>query len=105
LTYLVVSTLVSWMVQLTRSGAAKDVEILVLRQQLAVLHRNTPRPRLSWADRAFTAALVRRPPRHRRIGLLVTPATILRWHQRLVARRWSRAGRPCTSPGAPEVMP
>jgi hypothetical protein len=78
LTYLVVSNLVSWMVLLTRSGAAKDVEILVLRQQLAVLHRNAPRPQLSWADRAFTAALVRRLPRHRRIGLLVTPATILR---------------------------
>jgi putative transposase len=100
LTYLVVSTLVSWMVLLTRSGAAKDVEILVLRQQLAVLHRNAPRPRLSWADRAFIAALVRRLPRHRRIGLHVTPATILRWHQRLVARRWTTHHRP---PGRPAI--
>ncbi|MCU1665972.1 MAG: transposase [Pseudonocardia sp.] len=47
LTYLVVSNLLSWMVLLTRPGAAKDVEILVLRQQLAVLHRNGPRPQLS----------------------------------------------------------
>jgi putative transposase len=100
LTYLVVSNLVSWMVLLTRSGAAKDVEILVLRQQLAVLHRNAPRPQLSWADRAFTAALVRRLPRHRRIGLLVTPATILRWHQRLVAHRWTTLWVPETQPAA-----
>jgi hypothetical protein len=41
----------------TRSGATKDVEILVLRHQLAVLQRRTPRPRMSWTDRALIAAL------------------------------------------------
>jgi hypothetical protein len=87
LTYLVISKLVSWMVLLARSDAAKDLEILVLRHQLSVHNRKTPRPRLSWADRAFISALVRRLPRHRRIGLFITPNTILRWHQRLVSRR------------------
>jgi hypothetical protein len=56
----------------------KDVEILVLRHQLAVLNRRTPRPRMNWADRASIAALSRWLPGHRRAGLLVTPATILR---------------------------
>lgn len=99
LTYLVISKLVSWMVLLARSDAAKDVEILVLRHQLNVLHRKTPRPRLSWADRALITALVRRLPRHLRTGLLVTPDTILRWHRRLAARHWTTT----TSPGRPAI--
>jgi len=100
LTYLVISKLASWMVLLARSDAAKDVEILVLRHQLAVLHRKTPRPRLSWPDRAFIAALVRRLPRHRRIGPLVTPVTVLRWHRRIVTRRWTTNHR---QPGRPAI--
>jgi hypothetical protein len=74
--YFLVSRLASWMLLLARSDAAKDVEILVLRHQLAVLHRLDPRPRTSWADRALIAALVRRLPGHRRVGLLVTPALV-----------------------------
>ncbi|MCU1662968.1 MAG: hypothetical protein JWR58_3033 [Pseudonocardia sp.] len=85
---------------LARTDAAKDIEILVLRHQLAVLHRKTPRPRMSWGDRAFIAALVRRLPRHRRIGLFATPATILRWHRRLVARHWTTHHR---QPGRPTI--
>jgi hypothetical protein len=88
------------MMLLARTDAAKDIEILVLRHQLAVLHRKTPRPRMSWGDRAFIAALVRRLPRHRRIGLFVTPATILRWHRRLVARHWTTHHR---QPGRPAI--
>jgi hypothetical protein len=52
-----------------------------------------------WADRAFVAALVRLLPRHRRPGLLVTPAPILRWHRRLVARTWTTP----TKPGRPAI--
>lgn len=95
--------LVNWMVLLARSDTSKDVEILVLRHQLAVLRRHTPRPRMTWADRALIAALTRLLPARRRPGLLVTPITILRWHRRLVTRRWTteptRTGRPVIPAG------
>ena len=97
------SRVLSWIILLLRSDAAKDIEILVLRHQLAVLQRRTPRPTMSWADRALIAALARLLPTPRRLGLLVTPATILRWHRQLVARRWTatptRPGRPPIPPG------
>ena len=93
-----ISRLLAWMVLLARSDTTNEVEILVLRHQLAVLQRRTPRPRMSWADRALIAALTRLLPTRRRLGMLVTPATILRWHRRLISRRWTtppiRSGRP-----------
>ena len=100
LIYLVFSKLLSWMILLARSRQAKEIEILVLRHQLAILQRRTPRPRMSWADRALTAALARLLPTRRRLGLLVTPATILRWHRRLVARGWTTQPTP---PGRPPL--
>jgi hypothetical protein len=72
-----------------RSAEAKEIEILVLRQELAVLHRQHPRPRLQAADRALLAALSRLLPRARRSLFLVQPETLLRWHRRMVARRWT----------------
>ena len=91
------------MVLHARSDTANEIEILVLRHQLAVLQRRTPRPRISWTDRAVIAALARLLPARRRLGLLVTPATILRWHRQLVPRRWTtppaRPGRPAIPAG------
>jgi putative transposase len=96
--YLVARQLVAGLALLGRSDSAKEVEILVLRHQLGVLLRQVGRPRLSWADRAVMVALAMRLPPARRLGMIVTPATILRWHRRLVARRWTttpnRPGRP-----------
>ena len=57
LLYQVFTKLAGWIVLRTRSDTTKDIEILVLRHQLAVLQRRTPRPRMSWADRALIAAL------------------------------------------------
>jgi putative transposase len=105
LAYVIARRLVGGLVLLARSDAAKEVEILLLRHQLAVLQRQARRPRLTWTDRVVTAALALRLPPVRRVGLLVTPGTILGWHRRLVARRWTtntgrRAGRPATPTGA-----
>jgi putative transposase len=89
LIYQIFAKLLGLLVLRARSNAAKEIEILVLRHQLAVLRRRTRQPRLSWADRALIAALTRLLPKPRRLGLLVTPATILRWHRQLVTRRWT----------------
>ncbi len=103
LLYQIFITLVGWIVLRTRSDTTQDIEILVLRHQLAVLQRRTPGPRMSWTDRALIAALARLLPVRRRLGLLVTPATILRWHRQLIARRWTtqpvRPGRPAIPAG------
>ncbi|GAB2810270.1 hypothetical protein GCM10027176_13620 [Actinoallomurus bryophytorum] len=80
LLYLIFVRILGWLALLARSDASKEAEILVLRHQLAVLRRQVARPRPSWADRAMIAALTRLLPRSRRIGLLVTPGTVLRWH-------------------------
>jgi putative transposase len=97
LLYLTFCQVVRWLALLSRSAAAKDAELLVLRHEVAVLRRRVVRPRIDWADRAILAGLARLLPRHSWRGLLVQPATLLRWHRNLVRRRWThphRRGRP-----------
>ena len=83
-----------------RSAEANEIEILVLRQELAVLRRQYPRPRLQPTDRALLAALSRLLPRVRWSIFLVRPETLLRWHRRMVRWRWTY---PRTSTGRPPI--
>jgi hypothetical protein len=72
LLYLIFSRLLSWQTLLGRASSSKDVELLVLRQEVAVLRRTSPGPRLDWADRTVFAALIRRLPASLRGHRLVT---------------------------------
>ena len=101
LLYLIISLLLSWLTLLGRSASSKDIELLVLRHEVAVLRRTNPKPRQDWADRALFAAVIRRLPAALRRHRLVTPATVLRWHRRLVTRKWTypnRSGHPPLDP-------
>ena len=88
---------------LGRSEGRKEAEILVLRHEVTVLRRQVPRPRLSWSDRAVFAAFGRVLPQELRGFRLVTPATLLNWHRRLVASRWRFPNSPGRPPVAEEI--
>jgi len=79
----------------TDERQGQDIEILALRHQLSILQRQISKPRLTTADRAFLAALLRRLPRIRlrRLHLIVSPDTLLRWHRDLLRRRHANASR------------
>src|SRR4029453_16820645 len=89
-----------------RSTEFKELEIVVLWHQLGVLRRQADRPRLTKTDCVFLAAASRLLPRSRWRSFLVTPTTLLRWHRRLVGRRWTYGGRNGRAPigrGGPGV--
>jgi putative transposase len=98
LAYLVVRRLFELVVLVSRSTSSKELEILVLRHEVSILRRPGQRPRLRQADRVLLTALSRSLPRYTWGVFSVSPRTLLRWHQRLVARRWTyprrRPGRP-----------
>ena len=88
---------------LSRSESSKELEIVVLRHELSVLRRQAGRPQLRPSDRLLLAAASRLLPRSRRGSFLVTPATLLHWHRRLVARRWTYAARTGRPPVGHEI--
>ncbi len=92
--YLLARCLLGCLTVLARRGVSKDAELLVLRHENAVLRRQFGRVRYQLADRLWLAALSRLIPK-RRWGevFAVTPATLLAWHRRLVARKWDYANR------------
>jgi len=98
--YLAIRHLLEFVIFFARSDGAKETELLALRHEVAMLRRQVKRPSFDLADRAFLAALSRVLPRSRWACFGVTPATLLAWHRRLVARRWTYPHR---SPGRPRV--
>ncbi len=83
-----------------RSERSKELEILVLRHELAILRRQSRRPRFEPADRALLAAVSRALPRAAWSTFSVRPETLLRWHRQLVAQRWTY---PQKKPGRPQL--
>ena len=83
-----------------RSREFKELEIVVLRHELAVLRRQIARPRLEENDRVFLAAASRLLSRTSRQSFFVRPDTLLGWHRQLMRKRWTYAGR---RPGRPAV--
>ncbi|KAK1185813.1 helix-turn-helix domain-containing protein [Streptomyces sp. NBS 14/10] len=99
--YLIATRIFAWLVLLSRSSAAKDAEILTLRHEVAVLRRQVATPRPNWPDRALLSTLAR--PRPLRGHRLVSPRTLLAWHQRLIARKWTQPPSPGRPPLPEEV--
>jgi putative transposase len=92
--YLLVRCLLGCLIVLARRQVSKDAELLVLRHENAVLRRQIGRVRYQPGDRLWLTALSRLVPR-RRPGevFMVTPATLLTWHRRLIARNWDYTSR------------
>ncbi len=100
--YVAVRRLLQLLALARRSEGDKDLEIVVLRHELAVLRRQVKRPVFRSSDRAFLAAAGGALSRTRWGAFLVRPDTLLRWHRSLVARKWTRPHR---RPGRPALTP
>jgi transposase InsO family protein len=101
--YIALQRVLQLLLLLFRSTQSKDLEIIVLRHELAVLRRQVAHPLFRSADRVFLSAASRLLPRANWSSFVVTPATLLRWHRLLVARRWTYSRRPGRPPIAPEI--
>jgi hypothetical protein len=106
--YVVVCRLLELIVLVGRHDRAKELEILVLRHELSILRRQAAQPRFEAHDRVLLAAFSRMLPLRSWNAFLVRPETLLRWHRRLVARRWTyphrRPGRPPISTEVRELI-
>ena len=98
LVYRSLAALLSWLALSARSSASKNAEILIGVTQVVVLRRGNPKPRIGWADRALLAALARILPKALRAHRIVTPGTLLRWHRRLVTKKWTQPKAPGRPP-------
>ena len=105
LPYLALTSVFTLIRLLPMNDVDKNIEILTLRHQLAILQRQIDRPRLTPPDRAFLAALLHRLPRPRlrQLHLIVSPDTVLRWHRDLLRRHHATASRP-KRPGRPPTV-
>ena len=104
LVYRFAVTVLAWLALLARSSASKNTEISVLRQELAILRRANPKPRIGWTDRTVLAALCRILPKALRGHRIVTPGTLLRWHRRMVTRNWAQPKPPGRPPLAEDLV-
>ena len=107
--YVVACRLFALVLLLARGNRAQELELLVLRHELSILRRQSPRPQLAESDRLLLAALSRVMSRRSwQQAFLVTPETLLRWHRRIIARHWTypdrRPGRPRLDPQVRELI-
>jgi hypothetical protein len=103
LLYLALVHVFGWLALLACRRRALTVELMVLRHEVSVLRRQVRRPRPSWADRAILSALTRLLPRELRKARILTPATLLTWHRRLIAKKWTYPNRPGRPPVAAHI--
>jgi hypothetical protein len=103
LLYLFAVRVFAWLALFARSAASKDAEILILRHEVAVLRRQVTAPKPDRVDRALFAVLARLLPKPLRSHRIVSPRTLLAWHRRLIAGKWTQPPSPGRPPMAEEL--
>ncbi|WP_329374865.1 integrase [Streptomyces sp. NBC_01483] len=96
--YLIATRIFAWLVLLSRSSAAKEAEILILRHEVAILRRQVAAPKPSRPDRALLTTFARLLPRALRQHRIASPRTLLAWHQRPIKNEWTQPAPPGRPP-------